>query len=286
MLLSSVDYIRPETVDEAISALRSTPTARVLAGGQSLINVLKQRLASCELLVDVSRLEALRSIEVRSDGSAEIGAAVTYDELDRSSALRSAQAKIAEVAEFTVDQQVRCRGTIGGNACFNDPTSNFPPLLVALEATLVIAGADGEREVGAEDFFHGPLHTAVQPGELLRAIRLAPLAGRGIGYASIQLAEDSWALARACAVLTGNGVIEDARVVLGCVAPAPLRARALERRLLGGERTVKAIEAAAPAARDDLEPISDVHASGEYRREMTAVVAKRALLEASGARPA
>jgi carbon-monoxide dehydrogenase medium subunit len=283
MLLSSVEYIRPETIGEAISALGSAPTARVLAGGQSLINVLKQRVATCELLVDVSRLEPLRSIDIGSDGSAEIGAAVTYDDLDRSSALRGSHAKVSEVAEFTVDQQVRCRGTIGGNACFNDPTSNFPPLLVALEATMVITGADGEREVAAEDFFHGPLHTAVQAGELLRAIRLPPLAGRGIGYVSIQLAEDSWALARACAVLSGNGVIDDVRVVLGCVAPAPLRATALEERLRGGERTAVAIEAAAPAAREGLAPVSDVHASGEYRREMAAVVAKRALLQATGA---
>ncbi|MGI8711681.1 MAG: FAD binding domain-containing protein [Solirubrobacteraceae bacterium] len=282
MLLSAVEYIRPESIEEAISALGSAPTARVLAGGQSLINVLKHRVATCDLLVDVSRLEVLRGIEVGSDGSAEIGAAVTYDELDRSTALRTAHAKVSEVAAFTVDQQVRCRGTLGGNACFSDPTSNFPPLLVALEATMVITGPDGEREVPADDFFRGPLATAVEPGELLRAIRLPPLGGRGIGYVSIQLAEDSWALARACAVLTVNGVIEDVRVVLGCVAPTPRRASALEERLRCGRPTVETIEAAAPAAREGLAPVSDVHASGEYRREMAAVAAKRALIEASG----
>lgn len=283
MLLSTVRYERPEGVEDAIAALGSAPTARALAGGQSLINALKHRVSSCELLVDVSRLEALRGIDVAGGGAVEIGAAVTYDELDRSAALRDAYPVVSQVAASTVDQQVRCRGTIGGNVCYSDPTSNFPPLLVALSATMLIAGPGGEREVAAEDFFHGPLQTAVEPGELLRAIRLAPLRSRAVGYQSIQLAEDSWAIARACAVLSGNGSIEDVRVVLGCVAPTPVRATALEDKLRGSDRTPDAIATAAPAASEGLHPVSDVHASGEYRREMAAVVAKRALLQASDA---
>lgn len=283
MLLSTVRYERPERVEDAIAALGSAPTARALAGGQSLINALKHRVSSCELLVDVSRLEALRGIDVAGGGAVEIGAAVTYDELDRSAALRDAYPVVSQVAASTVDQQVRCRGTIGGNVCYSDPTSNFPPLLVALSATMLIAGPGGEREVAAEDFFHGPLQTAVEPGELLRAIRLAPLRSRAVGYQSIQLAEDSWAIARACAVLSGNGSIEDVRVVLGCVAPTPVRATALEDKLRGSDRTPDAIATAAQAASEGLHPVSDVHASGEYRREMAAVVAKRALLQASDA---
>jgi len=281
MLLRSVEYTRVTTVEQAIDALRSSESARILAGGQSLINVLKHRAAVCELLVDVSRLEELCFIDVAGDGSVRIGAAVTYDELERSSKLRGAHSKISEVAGATVDQQVRCRGTIGGNACYSDPASNFPPLLVALGATLQIASADGERSVDAEDFFYGPFETAVGVGELLKSIALPALGGAGVGYSSVQLAEDSWALARACALLRANGRIEDARVVLGCVGPAPVRATAVEQQLRGAQLSPEVIDVAAPAARDGLEPVSDVHASGEYRREMSAVVARRALLQAA-----
>src|SRR3954471_15443822 len=132
MLLRSVEYLRPATVAEAVQALQDDDGARVLAGGQSLLNVLKHRAAAVDLLVDISRLEELRTITVQPDGGAEIGAAVTYDELDRHAELRAAQAKVSEVAGGNVDQQVRCHGTIGGNACYNDPASNYPPLLVAL----------------------------------------------------------------------------------------------------------------------------------------------------------
>jgi len=280
VLMRAVEYARPDSVADAISALSSHPNARALAGGQSLINVLKHRLAAPELLVDISDLSELRFIDVDDDGSATIGAAVTYDELDRSGALRRAHPKLCEVAATTVDQQVRCRGTIGGNACYNDPASNFPPLLVALEATMRIESAQGTRSVPAEEFFFGPFDTAVGQGELLHSIELPPLGDRGVGYSSILIAEDSWALARACAILSANGTIEQARVVLGCVAPAPRRATGVEERLQGAEATPDVVRAAAPAASEGLDPVSDVHASGEYRREMAAVVTSRALVEA------
>jgi carbon-monoxide dehydrogenase medium subunit len=280
MLLRSVEYERPASVEDAIAALRSSENSRVLAGGQSLINVLKHRLAAVDLLVDVSRLEELRFIDVSSDGGARIGAAVTYDELDRSHALRGSHPKLCEVAATTVDPQVRCRGTIGGNACYNDPASNFPPLLVALGARMHIRSADGERSVAAEEFFHGPFDTEAGQDEVLHSVELPPLEDRGVGYSSILIAEGDWALARACAVVSGNGTIDEARVVLGCVGPAPVRARAVEERLRGTEASERAIESAAEAAREGLDPVSDVHASGEYRRAMAAVVARRALLEA------
>ncbi len=281
MLLRAVDYVRPHSPGEAVEALRSTEHARVLAGGQSLINVLKHRAAVCGLLVDVSRIEELRFIQVGSDGGVRIGAATTYDELDRSAELRSANPKIAEVAATTVDQQVRCRGTIGGNACYNDPSSNFPPLLVALRATMHVQSESGRREVAAEEFFFGPFDTAVSRGELLHSIELPPLGQSAVGYSSILLAEDSWALARACAVMRGNGTVDEVRVVLGCVGPAPVRARASEQQLQGQALNAEVIAAAAPAASEGLAPVSDVHASGEYRRRMAAVVTERALLEAS-----
>jgi carbon-monoxide dehydrogenase medium subunit len=254
MLLAATDYVRPSSVEEALAALRSNTGARVLAGGQTLINVLKHRAASVELLVDVSRLEELRFIDVRADGSATIGAASTYAELERSTPLREAQPLIGEVAAGAVDRQVRARGTIGGNACFADPASNYPPLLVALDASMEIT--------------------------------LPPLHGAGVGYSSLQLAADSWALARAAAwVRVGAGApgtVEAVRVVLGCVAATPVRASATEQLLSGAAASEAALAGAAAAAGEGLEPPSDVHASGTYRRAMAAVMAKRALLQAIG----
>jgi carbon-monoxide dehydrogenase medium subunit len=286
MLLAATEYVRPASLEEALAALGATAGARVLAGGQTLINVLKHRAAAVSLLVDISRLEELRFIDVRPDGSVTIGAATTYAQLERSLELRAAQPVIGEVAAGAVDRQVRARGTIGGNACFADPASNYPPLLVALDASMEIAGPAGPRSVPAAEFFLGLFRTAVGAGELLRAITLPPLAGAGVGYRSLQLAADSWALARAVAWVrtagTEPGTIEAARVVLGCVAGTPVRAGATEALLVGGAASVEAVSAAAAVAGEGLEPPSDVHASGSYRREMAAVMAKRALADAIG----
>ena len=149
--------------------------AAALAGGQSLINVLKHRVASVELLVDISRLEELRQIDLQPDGSLEIGACVTYDEIDRSETVRSSQPLLSIVAGHIEDQQIRCRGTIGGNCCLSDPTNNLPPLLVALDATMLIQSPGGPRGVPAREFFRGYFSTAVEEGELLRTIRVPPL---------------------------------------------------------------------------------------------------------------
>jgi carbon-monoxide dehydrogenase medium subunit len=283
MLLAATDYVRPDSLAEAIEALGSNDGARVLAGGQTLINVLKHRAATVELLVDISRLGELRFIDVAADGSATIGAATTYAELERSDALRGSHAVIGEVAAGAVDRQVRARGTIGGNACYADPASNYPPLLVALDAVMEIAGPDGRRRVAAADFFVGLYRTALDPGELLASITLPPLDGAGVGYRSLQLAADSWALARAVAWVRAGEQIDAVRVVLGCVGPRPHRAGATEARLLGAPPSAESVIAAAALAGEGLDPPSDAHASGSYRREMAAVMAKRALLDAIGA---
>jgi carbon-monoxide dehydrogenase medium subunit len=281
MLLRSLEYERPTSIRAAIEALRSTRRARALAGGQSLINVLKHRLADCDLLVDVSRLEEMRSIDAAADGSVRIGAAVTYDELDASASLRGVHPKVAEVAGGIADQQVRCRGTIGGNVCYSDPASNFPPLLIALDATMEIAAAEGLRRVPADEFFHGPFDTAVSAGELLVAVHIPAAGVRRVGYSSVTVAEDSWALARACATLKANGTIADARVVVSALSGAPVRVRALEERLSGMEASPEAIREVCANLGAELTAISDVHASAEYRREMAAVAARRAILEAT-----
>jgi carbon-monoxide dehydrogenase medium subunit len=282
MLLAATDYVRPASLQEAIDELGSRRGARVLAGGQSLINVLKHRAAAVELLVDVSRLQELRFIDIRADGSARIGAATTYGELERSPELRASHAIVADVAAGTVDRQVRARGTIGGNACFADPASNYPPLLVALGAEMEVAGRDGTRSVAAEDFFLGLWRTAVGPGEVLTAITLPALGGAGVGYRSLQIAADSWALARAAAWVAPGDPVTAARVVLGCVAATPVRASAAESKLVGGPRTAEAATAAGALSSEGLDPPSDVHATGGYRRAMAAVMAARALRDALG----
>ena len=280
MRLAATEYIRPTSVDGAVTALSSTTGARVLAGGQTLINALKHRAMAVELLVDVSRLEELRGIEIDVDGSARIGAATTYRELESSAELRAVQPVIGRVAGGTVDRQVRARGTIGGNACFADPASNFPPLLVALDAALAIRGADGTRTVPASEFFVGMFRTAVGRGELLTSVTLPPPAGAAVGYESLLLAADSWALARAVAVVRGNGTVSDVRVVLGCVAATPVRALATESALTGGPASADAVTVAAAMASEGIDPPSDAHATSSYRREMAAVMARRALLSA------
>jgi aerobic carbon-monoxide dehydrogenase medium subunit len=283
MLLESVAYARPDTVAEALQALASSDGVAPLAGGQSLVNVLKHRVASVELLVDISRLEELRQIARGSDGGLEIGACVTYDELDHSDEVRNSHPLLAEVASHIEDQQIRDRGTIGGNCCLSDPTNNLPPLLVALDATMVIESASGRREVPAVDFFQGYFATAVGEGELLRSITVPPLgADAGAGYSTVAVGADSKAIARAAAVVRGNGTIEEARVVLACVSPAPMRHGGMEEALRGVEASVDAVRTAAERIGDDLEPLGDAHGSAEYRRAMARVVAHRAVCQAMG----
>jgi carbon-monoxide dehydrogenase medium subunit len=283
MLLESVEYTRPATVEEALDALASTDGAAPLAGGQSLINVLKNRVASVELLVDISRLEPLRGIEAGTDGSLEIGACVTYDELDRSAEVRRGHALLADVAGRIEDQQIRNRGTIGGNCCLSDPTNNLPPLLMALGATMNVQGRGGAREVPADDFFFGYFSTAVGEGELLRSITLPALdSDAGAGYSSLTIAGDSKAIVRASAYVRGDGTIEDARVVLAVVGPRPIRHAGMEERLRGQPSSANTVNSASEAVGDGdgLEPPTDAHASADYRRRMARVVARRAVHEA------
>ena len=175
MLLREVEYARPGTVEEAVSLLASHDGARALAGGQTLVNVMKARAASPDVLVDLADLADLRAIGFSADGLLEIGAMVTYAQLQGSSEVEVARPILAEVAGTIGDVQVRNRGTVGGNVCVSDPTNHLPPLLVALDATFTIRGQDGERTVSADEFFLGVYMTAVREGELLTNGERAPL---------------------------------------------------------------------------------------------------------------
>jgi len=269
VLLREVEYAKPSSVAEALTVLAGNDGARALAGGQTLINVMKARAASPDVLVDLNGLDELRGIELAPDGTLSIGPMTTYTDLVNSAEAR-ARPILGEVCNQIADVQVRNRGTIGGNACSNDPTNHLPPLLVAIGAEMTIAGAGGERVVPATDFFLGVYLTAVGPGELLTRITIPP--GKGDGFAAVTLGVDGTCIANAAASVDGS-----VRVVLGCVDATPVLVQP-------------------PSAEDDavrdavrgagLLPPGDVHASSEYRShlaEVLAIRATRAAAERAGA---
>jgi carbon-monoxide dehydrogenase medium subunit len=266
MLLRELDYARPNSVDDAVKLLAEREDARALAGGQSLVNVMKTRVASPELVVDLNRIEALRGIS--SDGGAlEIGAMATYASIVDSPEVAAARPILAEVARTIADVQVRNRGTIGGNVCSNDPTNHFPPLLAALQATFTIRSPNGDRTASADEFFEGVFATAVHPGELLTAIRLPARGDARDGWASATLGKDGTGIVSVAATVSGG----NARVAIGCVAATPV--------VLTASADETAVADAVQSA--DLDPPGDVHASADYRRHLAAVLAARAVRDAA-----
>ena len=271
MLLREVEYVRPGTVEEAIAALGENDGARALAGGQTLINVMKARAASPDVLVDLQDLDELRGITETGNGGLEIGAMTTYAELNSLDAA-GARSILGEVASTIADVQVRNRGTIGGNVCSNDPTNHFPPLLAAMNAEFTIRGRDGERTVSADDFFLGVFMTAAGPGELLTKITIPP--GGQDGFAAVTIGRDGTGIVTAAASLNGG-----ARVAIGCVDAVPVRAREMEQRI-GDNFSDDNVRAAVQGLGASLDPPSDVHASADYRRALAEVLAVRAVVAA------
>jgi carbon-monoxide dehydrogenase medium subunit len=265
MLLREVEYARPASVQDALRLLGENDGARALAGGQTLINVMKARAASPDMLVDLADLAELRGIELGSDGTLELGAMTTYADIVESAEAR-ARPILGEVCSQIADVQVRNRGTIGGNVCSNDPTNHLPPVLVAVGATMTIAGQNGERTVPAEEFFLGVYLTAAGPGELLTKITVPP--GKSDGFASVPIGKDGTCIVNAAAAVNGG-----VRIVIGCVDAVPV--------LLQAD---SAEEAAVRKAVQDanLDPPSDVHASADYRRHLAEVLAERAVAQARG----
>lgn len=276
MLLREVEYARPASVDEAIELLSSHDGARPLAGGQTLVNVMKARAASPDVLVDLADLDELRAIRFSPDAMLEIGSMVTYAQLTASSEVEVARPIVAEVASTIADVQVRNRGTVGGNVCVSDPTNHFPPLLVALDATFTIRGPGGERTVPADEFFVGVYLTAVGEGELLTKVNVPPASGSGDGFAGLTLGRHGTYIANAAASVSDDG----ARIALGCVDAVPVRASAMEQALAGGDFAEEAVRAAASGLGASLDPPGDVHASADYRRSLAETSAVRAVLEA------
>jgi len=271
VLPREVGYAKPSTLAEALDLLAANDGARPLAGGQTLVSVMKARVASPEALVDLNGLDELRGVELDREGGLEIGAMTTYSEVMASAEAR-ARPIIAEVCSQIADVQVRNRGTIGGNICANDPTNHLPPLMVALNAQMTIVGVDGERTVSADDFFLGVYMTEVGPDEILTKISIPP--GRRDGFASITIGEDGTCLVNAAVSLDGG-----ARVAIGCVGAVPHRATDVEARL-NGDHSLEAARAAVAGLGGTLDPPGDVHAPAAYRQRLAEVVAARAIVEA------
>jgi carbon-monoxide dehydrogenase medium subunit len=267
MLLREVEYARPSSVDEAIRLLAANEGARALAGGQTLVNVMKARAASPDVLVDLGKLDELRAITVAGD-TLRLGAMATYTQLMASSEVDVARPILAEVAAQIADVQVRNQGTIGGNVCSNDPTNHLPPLFVALGASMTIRGESGERTVPAEEFFLGVYLTAVGEGELLLSVSVPAAAKAADGFASVTIGRDGTCIANAAASVADGSL----RIALGCVAAVPL--------LVTSTVEEAAVRQAVEGA--ELDPPSDVHASADYRRHLARVAAVRAVQEAMG----
>jgi aerobic carbon-monoxide dehydrogenase medium subunit len=263
VLLREVEYAKPTSVADALDLLAQNDGARALAGGQTLINVMKARAASPDMLVDLNGLDELKGIELSADGTLSIGAMTTYTEL-MGSAEAKARPILAEVVSTIADVQVRNRGTVGGNICANDPSNHLPPLMTAIGARMTIAGGSGERDVSAEEFFVGVYLTAVGPGELLTRITIP--AGKRDGFAAITLGVDGTCIANAAASLNGH-----VRIALGCVDAVPVL---LEPESADADAVRAAVAAAGIAAP------ADVHASAEYRLHLAEVLAVRAANQA------
>ena len=273
-------YYRAGSLAEAGQLLQQHPGAKLLAGGHSLIPLLKLRLATPAALIDIGRLDELKGISV-TDGRVRIGALTTHAELAASSELAERCPALGEAAGLIGDPAVRNRGTIGGNVAHADPASDLPTVLRALDATIAVTMDDGERSIPAADFFEGMMETALGDHDIVTAIEV-PAAGAGQGQAYVKFSHPAsrYAVVGAAAAVTlVGGTVGVVAVALGGLVPAARRAASVEEALAGQAPTADAIDAAAAAVSADLgdELIGDIYASAEYRRAMAPVCVKRAL---------
>ena len=277
MIPNTFDYQRAGSLDEALG-LVGTPGTKVIAGGMSLLPLMKLRLANPERLVDIGRLAELRGVRQLPDGRLAVGALTTYSELGESPArhyglLRDALPDIGDV-------QVRNRGTVGGSVAHCDPASDLPAVLLALDAEIVARSKRGEKVYAADGFFTGAFTTALAEDELITEIRLpGPSDFAGSAYASLAQRASGYSIVGVAAVVfkEGGSAITRAGIALTGVGDAPYRARAVEAALIGNEGTAESIVAAAAHATDGVTVNGDIHADSEYRTAMAATYTRRAI---------
>lgn len=273
------DYRRPASVQEAVSLLQQNPDAKILAGGHSLLPVMKLRLANPAALIDIGRIAELKGIS-QNNGSVVIGSTTTHFEITHSADVKRSAPLLAEAAAYVGDRQVRYRGTIGGNLSHADPASDLPAVVLALGAKLHISGPGGSRVVNASDFFVDLMTTSLGEGEILTAVEI-PAAGErtGSAYGKFEHPASGYALCGAAAVVTRNtdGSCASARLCFNGVSVKPVDASAVTDALIGSDLSDGAIDAAVDAHLSIPDPMGDVFASADYRAELAKSYGKQAL---------
>ncbi len=284
MIPVAFDYVRPGSVDEAVAALAAAgEDAKVISGGQSLMPVLRLRLAAPTSLIDVGGIAEMSGV---SDGGDHlvIGSNTTHHEVMNNAMVKEHAPLLAQTAATVADPQIRHRGTLGGSLAHADPAGDLPTAALALDTTIVAAGPKGRREIAARDFFVDYFTSALEPDEIVVAIKV-PKMGEGWSthYEKFNRTAQAWAtVGVAAAVKRQNGTITEARVALTNMGPSPVRASSVEAALAGADATADAIAAAAASAADGTRPTSDLHASAEFREHLARVLTKRAVATAAG----
>jgi carbon-monoxide dehydrogenase medium subunit len=280
MIPAEFDYVAPDTLDGVLDALaQGGEDAKPLAGGHSLVPLMKLRLAVPTLLVDLRKVSELRGVQ-RQDGAWRIGALTRHADLQD----RADLGVVAETAALIADQQVRNRGTIGGSLAHGDPASDLPTVLVATEGSVRVRGPGGAtREIAAADLFQDYLTTAIEPGEVLTEVSVPALQGWGHAYEKFTRRAEDWAMVGVCALVqrAADGTCADVRVAFTNMASTPIRATAVEDALRGQPLSAEAIAAAAEHAAEGTEPPGDLNATPEYKRHLSRVITKRALQRAA-----
>jgi aerobic carbon-monoxide dehydrogenase medium subunit len=277
MIPAAFDYVAPESLEDAITALvDGGEDAKLLAGGHSLIPMMKLRVAAPSLLVDLRKLPGLRGVQ-RQNGQWRIGALTTHGTLEHSPEL----GVVSDVAGTIADPQVRHRGTIGGSLAHGDPASDLPAAMLICDAEVTLQGQSGQRTVAAADLFKDYMTTALAEDEVLTEIRLAALDGYGHAYQKFTRRSEDWAMAGVCAVVkVSDGVVVDVRVGLTNLGSVPSRATAVEQALTGQPATAESFATAAEHAAEGTNPPSDLNASSEYKQHLARVLTRRALADA------
>ena len=279
MIPLEFEYQAPATLEEAIGLLAGgDEDVKVLAGGHSLIPLMKLRLAAPSLLVDIRKVPGLKGI-TRSNGDFKVGALTTHSEVEHSTELGLA----AKVAGTIADPQVRHRGTIGGSLAHGDPASDMPAVLLAGEGSVDVQGPNGSRTIAAADLFEDYLTTSVSDDEIVTSVTLPAMDGYGFAYEKFNRRAEDWAMvAVAVWVKAEGGTVSDVRIGLTNMGSTPLRATGTEEALRGGNLSADAIAQAADLAADGTEPPGDLNASPEYKRHLARVLTRRALTKAAG----
>jgi carbon-monoxide dehydrogenase medium subunit len=278
MITAPFDYEAPESVDEAIRILHENgEDAKLLAGGHSLLPLMKIRLAAPTVLVDLRRIPGLHSIE-QENGGWSIGPMTRHADLQDTPEL----GVVARAAGVIADQQVRNRGTIGGSLAHGDPASDLPAVLLALEGTVTARGTSGERSIPASELFQDYLTTSLANDEVITDVRLPALEGYGFGYQKFTRRAEDWAMVGVCALVSRapDGSCDDVRIGLTHMGSTPLRAAASEDALRGGQLDDSSIAAAAEQAAEGTDPPGDLNATPDYKRHLARVLTRRALEEA------